>query len=80
MRQQTRDVVHVLQEAAGLASHYMSAPSQCRTNAKSVPALNGICRFMEDDFELCGNGMLALQYAVAKAYAYENDWTCIRFG
>jgi hypothetical protein len=35
---------------------------------------------MEDDFELCGNGMLALQYAVAKAYAYENDWTCIRFG
>ncbi len=46
----------------------------------SVPVLNRICRFMEDDFELCGNAMLALQYAVAKAYAYENDWTSIRFG
>jgi hypothetical protein len=26
-------------------------------------------RFMEDDFELCANGMLALQHAVAKAHA-----------
>jgi hypothetical protein len=37
-------------------------------------------RFMEDDFELCANGLLALQYAVAKAHSYEKDWSSIRFG
>ncbi len=92
VRQQTRDVVHVMQEAAGLGAHYMSVPSAASSKPcilcyhcvgnKSAAALLTLAtiRFMEDDFELCGNGMLALQYAVAKAHSYQPDWTSIRFG
>ena len=75
-----------MQEAAGIAAHYMYTHwhTTCAISHASASALGVIItlytRFMEDDFEVCANGLLALQYAVAKAYAYQPDWTSIRFG
>lgn len=34
--------------------------------------------FMEDDFELCANGLLAIQYAMNKATMYHGDWIALR--
>jgi hypothetical protein len=38
-------------------------------------ALLTVARFMEDDFELCANGMMALQHAVAKAHSCVPSYT-----
>ena len=34
--------------------------------------------FMEDDFELCANGLTAIQYVMNKATLYHGDWIAIR--